>query len=96
MVHQPADGGALLGHGDEELAGLAVLVEADGEVALVAGDVELVGEGVAGVGEAAAQGLLDDDLDGGRDGRGVGLLGVAIPRVHPRVAVSRCTRWGRN
>ena len=31
--------------------------QADGEVAFVAGDVELVGDGGAGVGQAAAQGL---------------------------------------
>ncbi len=55
-VHQAADGGAFLGHADEDFAGLAVVVEADGDVAFVAGDVELVGDGVAGVGQAAAQG----------------------------------------
>ena len=54
-VHQAADGGAFLGHGDEQFAGLAVLEQADGEVAFVAGDVELVGDGGAGVGQAAAQ-----------------------------------------
>ena len=43
-VHQPADRGAFLGHGDEDLAGLAVLVQADRDVALVAGDRELVGD----------------------------------------------------
>ena len=56
-VHQPADGGAFLGHGDEQLARLVVLEQADGEVTLVARDVELVSDGGAGVGEAAAQGL---------------------------------------
>ena len=34
-VHQAADGGAFLGHGDEDFAGLAVGIEADGDVALV-------------------------------------------------------------
>ena len=43
-VHQAADRGAFLGHLEEDLAGLAVRVEADGDVALVAGDVELVGD----------------------------------------------------
>ena len=41
---------------DEDFAGLAVVVEADGDVAFVAGDVELVRDGVARVGEPAAQG----------------------------------------
>lgn len=40
-------GGALFGHLDEDLAGLAVGIEADGEVALVVPDGELVGEGFA-------------------------------------------------
>ena len=46
-VHQAADRGAFLGHGDEELAGFAVGIEADGDVALVSADVELVGDGGA-------------------------------------------------
>ena len=41
-VHQPADRRAFLGHGDEEFAGLPFGIEADGDVALVASDVELV------------------------------------------------------
>ena len=41
-VHQAADGGTFLGHGDEDLARLAVGIEADGDVALVSADVELV------------------------------------------------------
>ena len=57
-VHETADGAAFLRHGDEEFAGLLVVVEeADGEVALVAGDVELVGDGDAGVAHAAADRL---------------------------------------
>ena len=36
-VHQAGDGGTLLGHLDEDFAGLAGGVEADGDVALVAG-----------------------------------------------------------
>ena len=43
-VHQAADRGAFLGHRDEQLAGAAVGEEADGDVALVAVDVELVGD----------------------------------------------------
>ena len=47
-VHQAADGGAFLGHRDEQFAGLAVVEQADGEVAFVAGDIELVGDGRCG------------------------------------------------
>jgi hypothetical protein len=43
-VHQATDRRALLRHAQEDLAGGAVLVEADGQVALVAADVELVGD----------------------------------------------------
>ena len=57
VVHQAADGAAFLGHGDEQLAGPAVLEQADGDVALVAGDVELVRERLARVGQAAARRL---------------------------------------
>ena len=41
-VHEAGDGGAFLGHGDEEFSGLAVGIEADDDVALVSADVELV------------------------------------------------------
>ena len=34
-VHQAADGRAFFGHGDEDFAGLAVGIEADGDVAFV-------------------------------------------------------------
>src|SRR6202021_3234096 len=57
-VHESGDGGAFLGHADEDFAGLAGGVEADGDVALVAGEGEFVGEG---------GGLL-----GGRGGGGLG------------------------
>ena len=57
-IHQAADGGAFLGHRDEQLARLAVLEQADGEVALVAGDVELVRERDARLRQAAANGLV--------------------------------------
>ena len=40
-VHQAADRAAFFGHRDEQLAGAAVGVEADGDVAFVAGDVNL-------------------------------------------------------
>ena len=55
-VHQAGDGRAFLGHGDEDLAGRAVLVLADGDVALVAADGELVRDRLALVGELAAHG----------------------------------------
>ncbi len=55
-VHQAGDGGAFLGHLDEDFARLAVGVEADGDVALVAGDGEFVGDGGALVGQAMADG----------------------------------------
>ena len=45
---------AFLGHRDEDLAGRAVLVHADGDVALVAADRELVGDRLALVGQLAA------------------------------------------
>ena len=41
-VHQTADGAALLRHGDKKLARLAVLVQADGDVTFVPGDLKLV------------------------------------------------------
>ena len=45
-------------HGDEQLPGLLVLEEADGEVAFMAGDVEFVGDRGPGVGQPAAQGFV--------------------------------------
>ena len=50
-VHQAADGRAFLGHGDEDLARHAVLVEADGEVAFVSAHGELVGDRQALLGQ---------------------------------------------
>ena len=41
-VHQAADRRSFFRHGDEEFAGLAVGIEADGDVALVVSDFELV------------------------------------------------------
>ncbi len=48
-VHQAADRAPFLRHRDEELSGPSVVVEADGDVALVASHVELVGHAAAGV-----------------------------------------------
>ena len=42
-VHEAGDGGAFLGHADEDFAGLAVGVEADGDVAFVAADARTCG-----------------------------------------------------
>ncbi len=43
-VHEAGDGGAFLGHLDEDFARLPVGVKADGDVALVSGDAEFVGK----------------------------------------------------
>ena len=67
-VHEAGDGRAFLGHADEDFARLPVGVEADGDVALVSGDAELVGDGGALGGEAVT--------DGARWGLGVGGVGV--------------------
>src|SRR6185312_6433006 len=55
-VHQAGYGGAFLRHGDEEFAGAAVAVEADGDVALVSADVEFVRNGHALIFKAMAHG----------------------------------------
>jgi hypothetical protein len=70
-VHQSPNRRAFLGHGDEDFAGGSVLVEADGDISLVAGDVELMRDRVTGIGEAAAQGSLDDPFDDALDDAGV-------------------------
>ena len=67
-VHEAGDGGAFLGHADEDFAGLAVGVEADGDVALVSGEAELVGDGGALGGETVTDGA----------GRGLGVDGVGV------------------
>ena len=54
-VHQTRNGRPLLGHQQEDLAGLAVLVQADGEEPLVAVDRELVGDGLPLVRQPAAR-----------------------------------------
>ena len=55
-VHQAADRRALLGHRDEQLAGPAVGVEADVDVALVTLDVELVGQALRVCGSRSRRG----------------------------------------
>ena len=50
--HEAGDRRALLGHADEDLAGRAVLVHADVDVAVVAGDLELMGQRPPLIGEA--------------------------------------------
>ena len=55
-VHESGDSGAFLGHADENFTRLSVGVEAYGDVALVSGDAELVGDGGALRGEAMAYG----------------------------------------
>ena len=42
-IHEAGDGGAFLRHSDEDLPGLPVFVHARSNVALVPGDIELVG-----------------------------------------------------
>ncbi len=58
-VHQAADGAAFLRHLNEELARLAILEEADGDVTFVAGDLELVGQRHARVRHAMARRLIE-------------------------------------
>ena len=62
-VHQAGDGRAFLGHGDEDLARRAVLVHADGDVALVAADRELVRDRLALVGQLAAHARCGADAE---------------------------------
>jgi hypothetical protein len=72
-VHQAADDRAFLGHGDEHLAGLAVRILADGDVALVAGDAELVRDRPALVRQTHPLGL------GRSQGLGILAVGVLLP-----------------
>ena len=67
-VHESGDGGAFFCHADEDFAGLAVGVEAYGDVALVSGEAELVGDGGALGRETVT--------DGARWGLGVDGVGV--------------------
>src|SRR6476659_9164414 len=61
-VHQTADSAALLRHRDEELARLAVLVQADGDVAFVTGNLELVCQRRARVRHTMTHGLIELSL----------------------------------
>ena len=72
-VHEAGDGGAFLGHADEDFAGLAVGVEADGDVALVSGEAELVRD----------RGALGRETvtDGARRSLGVDGVGVLHARL---------------
>ena len=71
-VHQPGDGAPFLGHHQEDLARSSVRIDADRDVALVALDVELVGDGPALVGQLAANrpGLLGEGHHLRQDGHG--------------------------
>jgi hypothetical protein len=84
-VHQATYRAAFLGHREEQLARAAVGVEADGDVALVAGDAELVGDAVPRIGQAFAARLLHGGRGGavalGARGKGLAFLGaVAVDR----------------
>src|SRR5205823_84714 len=46
-IHQPADRGSFLGHGDKDLPRTLVRIETDGDVALVSADIEFVSDGGA-------------------------------------------------
>ncbi len=59
-VHEAVDGGAGLGHLNEHFAGLTVVEFANGNIAFRPADAEFVREGLAGVGELAAEGLGGD------------------------------------
>src|SRR5438270_8471986 len=92
-VHHPREGRPLLRHRDEELARRAVVEEADGDVALVSFDRELVGERCARVCEATTRWAcdLDDPLDDGlrrRGGLAVGLLVARVDRLDLLAAVA--------
>ncbi len=56
-VHQAADRAAFFGHVDEQLAGAAVVVQADGQVTFVPGHAELVRDRLARVGQAFARSI---------------------------------------
>jgi len=56
-VHQTADGGTLLGHGDKQFTRLAVIEQADGQVTFVTGDVKFMGDGAARIIQPAAERL---------------------------------------
>ena len=53
-LDQARECGAFFGHFDEDLAGLSVFEEADGQVALLPHDLELMGDGLSGGGEGSS------------------------------------------
>ena len=83
-VHQAADRRALLRHGDEKLAGPAVGIEPDVDIAFMALDVELVGQAAAGMRQPLAAGLI------GRRGRSARRKSTASPRLVP---LATFTAW---
>ncbi len=90
-VHEAGDGGAFLGHADEDFAGAAVGVEADGDVALVAAEAEFVGDGGALGGEAVADGAGRAAWRRGSRSCGATVEGGELARGR-RCWVSRCSR----
>ena len=87
-VGEARDRRAFLRHRQEQLAGLAVLVEADGDVALVAGDVELVRDRLPLVGQPVTARRGFGAVGAGRDGLLV-LRRVERLRALAAVAVDR-------
>ncbi|CCC97391.1 protein of unknown function [Azospirillum baldaniorum] len=91
VVHQRAEGGALLVHVDEDLADAAVLILAGAQVDLVAADGRLLGVALAAVRQALALGalalddalhdLLDDALGHHLSAGGVRRLDDLLDRV---------------
>ena len=53
-VHHATKCAAFLGDDEEHLTGAFIVIQANGDVSLVAADVELVGDGVSGVGQPPA------------------------------------------
>ena len=107
-IHQAGDGRAFLGHLDEDFAHLAVGVEADSDVALMAGDGEFVGDRGALILQAMTNGAgrAVEILRGGSLRRGVesgrglkcrhsGSLGDFVQNVMERCG-SQNNRFGGN
>ncbi len=59
-IHQTADRAAFLSHGDEQLAGTAVGIQANIQVAFMAADVELVRNRLTRIRQAFAAWFVDD------------------------------------
>jgi len=85
-IHQAADSAAFLGHSDKQFAGLPVFVQADGQVAFVAGDREFVGDAVARLGQTSAERSLR--------GRFLGFCGFLVGFVGLAVGVDRLEPFG--